>query len=945
MGSRGLDKKRSGVCMAKAVPRAVLNGVIEGLKTQAQLSAVWAGSISFLKTLQAAAGEVPAEDKEEFFRALRAARLEGIENQLHELDVDHERNRLMIAGALKAIAELEEGQCVLELATDAILETMIDLQDATGRMHRELLAILYEVNDSGQERDKKLDAILEKLDGQVARKKAYLEFECKYLESAKEKYGYLELLGIPEHRTRRQPIDVGFITLSLAADGDGHPPRSAQNVFSEHRGLVVEGEAGAGKTTLMQWETFRCCRIPSGGKMTHEEHDEFLREREAPVIPFFIRLREMRSSHDGASFPDHKTWVELTLPKLAATIPENWLDTVLREGRGLLLLDGVDELPPTKRAGFWEELQDLLYTYRDLQFRVTSRHFPREDEKADQWRPPTYPGAQEAVPVVKVQALTPDRRDLLIDQWYDAVVKAEPSEESRQQVADEVEGYARKLKRRIRKPQYRRIFELAETPFLCAAICLINRDRNELLPEGRHELYRMLVVALLNLRDKMRKIETSPLFKKLSEGVLVRLHARLALDMLVGMHTDERAGEDEESAYYIEAPKEDMLRWLDESMALISDLKKYAEAVTEEYCKDHSEEETLAWLANNGPAKTLLDSIVTRCGLLREPVKGRYDFRHRALQEYLGGSAAMRNILDLVNRAHDDRWHDTVILAAGGYNVSESEANRLIKELIDRGDREGLSICYAIAVACLETARDKVDADIEELALSKLEELVPPRDEQDAKTLAAAGEHVVPLLPYDEHAESEIIAASAETLARIDSEKAAAQLRQGYWEDGRLAICLEVVKCPGINALAMPALLRGVPETKRLRLPEYALEYVSDLSPLKELPELVALDLCDCNKVTDLAPLGTLPLLEELDLTGLHAITDVGSLGSLANLRWLSLADCRALVDLGGLEGLVNLEYLDLSRCASLEDLRGLKGFSKLKALSLRGCPKLKFLP
>src|SRR5262249_16477643 len=63
----------------------------------------------------------------------------------------------------------------------------------------------------------------------------------------------------------------------------------------------------------------------------------------------------------------------------------------------------------------------------------------------------------------------------------------------------------------------------------------------------------------------------------------------------------------------------------------------------------------------------VLEHLIERTGLLREPVTGVIEYTHRSFQEYLAACAA--GALDvageLVNLATDDQWHEVIILAAG----------------------------------------------------------------------------------------------------------------------------------------------------------------------------------------------------------------------------------------------------------------------------------------
>jgi predicted NACHT family NTPase len=58
---------------------------------------------------------------------------------------------------------------------------------------------------------------------------------------------------------------------------------------------------------------------------------------------------------------------------IVGTMPPGWVHRQLAEGRGLLLVDGVDELQTDRRPTVRTWLEDLLDTYPESLVVVTSR--------------------------------------------------------------------------------------------------------------------------------------------------------------------------------------------------------------------------------------------------------------------------------------------------------------------------------------------------------------------------------------------------------------------------------------------------------------------------------------------------------------------------------------------------------------------------------------------
>jgi NACHT domain len=82
-----------------------------------------------------------------------------------------------------------------------------------------------------------------------------------------------------------------------------------------------------------------------------------------------VKLR----SHTESGLPRPENLPHDVAAPLAGLAPRGWAHRVLSAGRGLLLVDGVDELPPNRRPAVREWLRGLLTLYAGLRTVVTSR--------------------------------------------------------------------------------------------------------------------------------------------------------------------------------------------------------------------------------------------------------------------------------------------------------------------------------------------------------------------------------------------------------------------------------------------------------------------------------------------------------------------------------------------------------------------------------------------
>ena len=120
-------------------------------------------------------------------------------------------------------------------------------------------------------------------------------------------------------------------------------PQRIDTLLTDRPRVLLRGEAGAGKTTLLWW-------------LAAHASARTLDDDLAPLnglVPFVVPLRTLRAR--GVGFPGPAELSRAAgLP--VDTAPEGWAGRVLGSGRALLLVDGLDEVPPEDR----EQAHDWL---------------------------------------------------------------------------------------------------------------------------------------------------------------------------------------------------------------------------------------------------------------------------------------------------------------------------------------------------------------------------------------------------------------------------------------------------------------------------------------------------------------------------------------------------------------------------------------------------------
>jgi hypothetical protein len=237
-------------------------------------------------------------------------------------------------------------------------------------------------------------------------------------------------------------------------------------------------------------------------------------------------------------------------------------------------------------------------------------------------------------------------------------------------------------------------------------------------------------------------------------------------------------------------------------------------------------------------------------------------------------------------------------------------------------------------VACLET-RVAIEPELRTQVEACAKAVLPPKNDDEAATVARAGDAIVPLLGYDPQFSAKEAGYCMQALVQIGSDAAMQQLvdyakaRFDPKEEGSSRISQALGR--GYDAFAQETYIRQV--LAHAQFLDLSGNAIQDLSPLSSLSQLQTLFLSG-NAIQDLSPLSSLSQLQMLDLRG-NAIQDLSSLSSLSQLQMLFLSG-GAIQDLSPLSSLSQLQTLFLSGGA-IQDLSPLSSLSQLQMLDLSG--------
>ncbi len=302
--------------------------------------------------------------------------------------------------------------------------------------------------------------------------------------------------------TRLYPLSVAYLSLGVTCEEDFSGDR-IEDVLPRTSRILLRGEAGSGKTTLLQWLAVQCA---SRQLQNVEGWDD--------LEPFLVRLR--RFSHSPLPAPER--FLDEVGRHIADEMPSGWVQRHLRQGRAVVLVDGLDEVPDVRRREVREWLRELVDAFPRARFVVTTR----PAAVASDWL------RDEGFTEVRLQPMAPRDVRTFVTRWHQALPD-KPLDHERDALIAAI-GARSPLRR------------LAENPLLCALLCALHHQGNGRLPENRMELYEVALRMLLDSRDIERGIEAPVRLSLTEKLVLLR---SLAYWLVRNGHTDVPAADAE----------------------------------------------------------------------------------------------------------------------------------------------------------------------------------------------------------------------------------------------------------------------------------------------------------------------------------------------------------------------------------------------------------------
>jgi len=241
-----------------------------------------------------------------------------------------------------------------------------------------------------------------------------------------------------------------------------------EDLIAENEYLLIEGEAGSGKTTL-----FRHFAYMTLCEKNWKNFDGFL--------PILIFLKDIKDA-DFGKIPAGKALAESILHH-HLSLSDCGIDTEVfrcfcNAGKAVILLDGLDEIAPELRDKVVRSFADFRNIHNRCKFVLSGRPHGISGAVVERF------GNRH----VKILSLNITQVEEFITRWFRYVYDADSKIGER--TANDMIGEIRS------NPNIER---LVDNPLLLSAICILYHDGKE-LPNQRAELYKKFVNNLLSRR-------------------------------------------------------------------------------------------------------------------------------------------------------------------------------------------------------------------------------------------------------------------------------------------------------------------------------------------------------------------------------------------------------------------------------------------------------------
>jgi len=736
--------------------------------------------------------------------------------------------------------------------------------------------------------------------------------EDEFRRAISRRFDELKIFGLSfGKRTRKYQLSVAYISLTTETDfnnSEDNKVMSTNEALTCYSRLVILGEAGQGKTTLLQWLTVQCGRRSFGS-----EQADFNKK-----VPVLIQLRSILNE---SCLPDELDFYAFMTEGIEIeNAHREWIDSILGNKLAIIMIDGFDEVPKERRQEVLNWIERLCERYNGNQFILTSRPSAYENTSLKHLD----------FNVIQLQTMDRKAQSDFVEHWHHAIAleydKTKP---------DALRQQAASLLEKLRQQKILR--NLAQNPLLCGVLCMLHHDRNGYLPKDRTDLYESTCRLFLDSRDREKKVIETDKFTLLD----LRNKESLLSDIAFWMTSNGKT-----------SISPDILK---------QRLKSKSKDMPELWRHISADELELFFLERSGLLVQVgLNEIQFTHRTFQEFYTAKYIISENdtdclsknAGNDYWNGTIQLAIGLR-TSKTENEKYLTELLSKAKDFELNH--------------DLNSATSLYLLVLSCKENMREitpRFSYQLKEV----IKKVVPPPTAKVRDALAASGSIAIPYLarPKGRQAiKNDHYCALA--LIKIATPDAYIQLKE-YFKDNRpsyiVKLCgdikkmdvevikeanlIEVMLADGIQIYNQPirimlsfltqesSLIEDGVHQEKLLGNERKWKLLQGFAPLVKLNEndIRELDLSYCD-INDLNMINKFSKLERINLNR-SKINRLPQLDNLVNLEYLNLRDTKIsdLNTISELRVLLNLKKLDISNTI-IEDISFLSSLTQLEYLDL----------
>jgi predicted NACHT family NTPase len=387
-----------------------------------------------------------------------------------------------------------------------------------------------------------------------------------------------------------EALEKGFREKSRRFGQQDRLQRDGMAVANEHSLLMLLGGPGAGKSTYLRRVGLEALTV-KGSQFRHE------------VIPVMLELKQFNGEQI-----DIKAAIVKEFSHVGLDFSVEFVEEALQQGKLLVLLDGLDEVPNANQDRVFQSIQDFVSRYNKTH---------QGNRFIASCRIAAFTSGFTGFKNIELADFDSAQIQRFIDNWFHGEL-------------DQKSHTAEKCWNLLNNEGYQSAKELAQTPLLLTYLCVVY-DRTQSFPPNRAALYRKVLDILLEEWAAEKRIRYEPIYEGLNTELEKVLLAEIAYQ---GFVKDQLFFTREELISHIQ-------KFLEDS----ADKPKYLDG------------------------KAVLTAIAVQQGILAERAEGIYSFSHLTIQEYLVAQYLSQNPVTLIQKVEQyltqQRWREIFLLVPG----------------------------------------------------------------------------------------------------------------------------------------------------------------------------------------------------------------------------------------------------------------------------------------